>query len=185
MCGLEYIQESTNGVMVMDKKLTDKEIVKALEWCEQFTDNLVMANVDTKKRTLGLQVMQTCKSALDLINRLQARVEKCEKVEHFADKTIATLQAENERKDKIYIELLKTSSERADIISSLKAENERLKKENHWFADIGKLYSEIKAEAYKECIDKIQNQIKNNSVISAEWLREYLDNLLKMDGEDK
>lgn len=32
-----------------------------------------------------------------LINRLQAQVKKCEKVEHFADKTIATLQAEIKR----------------------------------------------------------------------------------------
>lgn len=43
----------------------------------------------------------------------------------------------------------------------------------------------IKAEAYKECIEKIQNQIKNNNAISAEWLREYLNNLLKeLVGED-
>ena len=38
---------------------------EALNWCEQFIDNLVSANVDTKKRTLGLQAMQTCKSALE------------------------------------------------------------------------------------------------------------------------
>ena len=38
---------------------------EALNWCEQFTDNLVMANVDTKRRTLGLQATQTCKSALE------------------------------------------------------------------------------------------------------------------------
>ena len=40
-------------------------VKEALDWCEQFVDNLVMANVDTKKRTLGLQAMQTCKSALE------------------------------------------------------------------------------------------------------------------------
>jgi hypothetical protein len=38
---------------------------EALNWCEQFTENLVMVNVDTKKRTLGLKAMQTCKSALE------------------------------------------------------------------------------------------------------------------------
>ena len=37
---------------------------EALEWCEQFTDNLVSANVDTQRRTLGLQAMQKCKEAL-------------------------------------------------------------------------------------------------------------------------
>lgn len=86
-----------------------------------------------------------------------------------------------------------------DLINRLQSENERLmidltnamskiaglEKQTEWFTNIGKLYSEIKAEAYKECIDKIKNQIKNNSAISAEWLREYLNNLLKMDGEDK
>ena len=38
---------------------------EALDWCEQFTDNLVMVNVDTKRRTLGLQAMKVCKSALE------------------------------------------------------------------------------------------------------------------------
>ena len=37
---------------------------EAKDWCELFTDNLVKVNVDTKKRTLGLQAMQVCKSAL-------------------------------------------------------------------------------------------------------------------------
>ena len=38
---------------------------EAIDWCEQFINNLVSANVDTKKRTLGLKAMQTCKSALE------------------------------------------------------------------------------------------------------------------------
>ena len=38
---------------------------EALDWCEQFINNLVMADCDRKKRTLGLQAMQTCKSALE------------------------------------------------------------------------------------------------------------------------
>lgn len=38
---------------------------ETLNWCEQFIDNLVMVNVDAKRRTLGLQAMQTCKSALE------------------------------------------------------------------------------------------------------------------------
>ena len=42
--------------------MTPKE---ALNWCEQFTDNLVIIDVDTKRRTLGLQAMQTIKSALE------------------------------------------------------------------------------------------------------------------------
>lgn len=42
--------------------MTPKE---AIDWCEQFTDNIIRANVDTKKRTLGLQAMRSCKSALE------------------------------------------------------------------------------------------------------------------------
>ena len=38
---------------------------EATNWCEQFTDNLVMINVDSKRKTLGLQAMQVCKSALE------------------------------------------------------------------------------------------------------------------------
>ena len=40
-------------------------VKEALDWCEQFTDNLVAANVDTEKRTLGLQAMRVCKNALE------------------------------------------------------------------------------------------------------------------------
>lgn len=38
---------------------------EALSWCEKFIDNLVSSNVDTKRRTRGLQAMQVCKSALE------------------------------------------------------------------------------------------------------------------------
>ena len=41
------------------------KIKEAFDWCEQFTDNLVMMSSDRKKRTLGLQAMQTCKTALE------------------------------------------------------------------------------------------------------------------------
>ena len=37
---------------------------EALDWCEQFTNNLVAVNVETNKRTLGLQAMQKCKEAI-------------------------------------------------------------------------------------------------------------------------
>lgn len=82
-----------------DKKLTDKEIIKALECC-------VSANYICP-HTCPMLKNKECltslrKNALDLINRLQAKVEKCEKVEHFANKTIATLQAENERLKNAY-----------------------------------------------------------------------------------
>ena len=69
-----------------DNKLTDNEIIKALKELLE-----VMLSEGDLQRT------STISHTIDLINRLQVRVKKLEKVEHFADKTIATLQAENER----------------------------------------------------------------------------------------
>lgn len=40
-------------------------IKEAIDWCEQFIDNIVFANINGKKRVLGLQAMQVCKSALE------------------------------------------------------------------------------------------------------------------------
>lgn len=56
-----------------------------------------------------------------------------------------------------------------DIINRLQAENERLKKSNEMFTDIGKLYSEIKAEAYKEFAERLKD-------IIADHLDQSLDN---------
>ena len=74
---------------------------------------------------------------IDSLERLaleqQAEIEKLKKIEHFADKTI--------------------EKQRAEI--------ERLQKENKRFADIGKMYSEIRAEAIKEFKEKYKDHIKN------------------------
>ena len=84
-----------------DKKPTDSEIVKALEYWQQFDkgiDDMLSGRLKGNKMLLEQkEIVKTTLNLFDLINRLQARVEKSEKVEHFADKTIATLQAENER----------------------------------------------------------------------------------------
>ena len=42
-----------------------------------------------------------------------------------------------------------------DLINHQKAEIERLQTENNQFADIGKMYSEIKAEAIKEFAERL------------------------------
>ncbi len=116
-----------------DKKLTDNEIIKALKYC---AGGASCANCYYSVNCDGTDVQ---KQALDLINRLQA---------------------ENERKDKNYIDLLKTSSERADIISELSSENERLKNHIQEGIDLAKQMPEMielaKAEAYKECIEKVK-----------------------------
>ena len=140
----------------MTDKLTDKEVVKALE-C-RVKDKCPECPYFHSYPCDKCRNMQT--DALDLINRLQAKVEKCEKVEHFADKTIATLQAENERLGKELI---------------LARESKLLS-----------VYDNAKSEAYKECIEKAKNEIDSQShsrslEASGERFRihKILDNLLK------
>ncbi len=79
-----------------------------------------------------------------------------------------------------------------DLINRLQAESERKQATIDGFTDIGKLYSEIKAEAYKEfaelahchCQDII-NQPHNEKVKPLSWkvayeeFDKYVDNLLK------
>ena len=129
-----------------DKKLTDNKIIKALECCKN--DGIICFECPYKKTNGCMEKLSA--DALDLINRLQARVEKCEKVEHFADKTIATLQAENEK--------LNTFAE--------------IKKE-----EIVKLITKTKAEAYKEFADELKKRsigIRSNFDFKCD-----IDNLLK------
>ena len=164
---------SNGKVAKMPNKLTDKEIKKALEWCEQFTDNLVMANIDTKKRTLGLQAMQTCKNSLDLINRLQADYENYKQI------------AENQQS---------VTMDRGFEIKKLQAENERLRnayKQCAWERDMVMEQDEYncklaKAEAYKEFAERL----KEYSIATFTWkgivMVEDIDEILKeLVGEDK
>ena len=81
----------------MPDKLTDSEIKKALEVCiDGYCRGCCYG--DTDQRHCRDDLMQ---EALDLINRQSSRIEKLEKVEHFADKTIESLKAEVERKNKV------------------------------------------------------------------------------------
>lgn len=65
--------------------MTDNDFIELLESVR----NDVIAYNDNDVFTVG--------DILGLINRLQARVKKCEKVEHFADKTIEAVKKENEK----------------------------------------------------------------------------------------
>lgn len=85
--------------------MTDEQIVKALEWCDQFENNIVFKGNGDKKCVKALHMMVIIKHALKEYNRQKEEIE-------------------------------------------------RLRKENERFADIGKMYSEIRAEAIKEFWDK-------------------------------
>ena len=130
-----------------DKKLTDNEIKSNLEWLKTVGDKIGSV-------TIGKEFIPT---VIAYINRLQAKVEKCEKVEHFADKTIATLQAENER--------LKYCNE--VNISSIGTLHEQLKT--------------TKAEAYKEFAERLKDSTGYYDEIIKDvvYTEEEIDNLLK------
>ena len=112
-----------------DKKLTDNEIIKALECCKyEYDTKCELCCYNFYSRTGCRSELR--RNALDLINRLQATIDS--------------------------------------------------------FTDIGKLYSEIKAEAYKECIEKVKEIIPaiDDTYIES-MVEECLDNLLKeLVGED-
>jgi hypothetical protein len=73
------------------------------------------------------------------------------------------------------------------LITRQKAEIERLNKAVDLFADIGKMYSEIKAEAYKEFAERLKEKFARQvSKGYCKVLNDFVDNLLKeMVGEDK
>ncbi len=72
--------------------MTDNEIIKALDCCK--TNNCDECPFYGVKEDCEVELPE---EAFDLINRQKAIIEKSEKVEHFADKTIETANAEIER----------------------------------------------------------------------------------------
>ena len=157
----------------MPKKLTDEEIIKALECC--CIEHDCSKCTYSKNNSAGC-INDIMKDILDLINRLQARVEKSENIERFADKTIATQQAEieslkaensNLTSDLTSLQKDLTSS-KAEVevsqrrIATLeklaeyrkKAVFERVERN----LELRKALKTAKAEAYKECIEKVKKE---------------------------
>ena len=85
---------------MLDNKLTDNEIIKALEYWKKFDneiDQMLSGRFkDDKMLIEQKEIVKITLNLFDLINRQKAIIEKSEKVEHFADKTIETANAEIE-----------------------------------------------------------------------------------------
>ena len=130
---------SNGKVAKMPNKLTDNEIKKALEECPKNVRNRNCKSClyTTAEKFCLDRLME---DALDLINRLQAKVEKNDKVEYFADKTIATLQAENERLRNAY----KQCAWERDMVMEQDEYNCKL----------------AKAEAYKEFAERLHEELR-------------------------
>jgi hypothetical protein len=124
----------------MPDKLTDAEIKKALECCSK-------DDCDNCPNTFGNCYSNLAGYALDLINRQEAENEKNENIIRIADKTIATLNAENEN--------LKAEVER--LLKAIQVQEIML--DNQDYAK-----KRIKAEAYKECIEKVK--LKSSSCVA-------------------
>ena len=109
--------------------MTDNEIIKALEWCEQFEDNIVLSGVRGNKLISALQTMQTVKHVLKDYNRKKAEIRE-------------------------------TRRDLLNEIISLKHQLET-----------------ARAEAIKECIEKIKEEILFYSNMTE--VDDFLDNLVE------
>lgn len=107
-------------------------------------------------------------NALDLINRQQEENENLEYkllgVMHFVDKWLDGAELEQDEVNRASAMREKT----LQLVEQKQAEIERLQKVNDSFTDIGKLYSEIKAEAIKEFAEMLcKGRVSNDPVVIA------------------
>lgn len=146
-----------------DNKLTDSEIVKALECFRHRILNSRLA-----EKVTGREMMSIV-NALDLINRLQAENEKNENIIRLADKTIETANAEIERLQNRVDEYNIQVVNQREQIEKYEPIKETLcvlwenmlsisvvrGKEKPTLEELAEAVDYIKAEAYKEVEDKI------------------------------
>ena len=173
-----------------DKKLTDNEIIKALECCLQVCEDCSNCPLLTNKHT----TVWDCKAdfskfVIDLINRLQAENEKsknnCDKCAEKTRNCIESLQ-KIIAEQKAEIERLESECDKQYKIAeaTIRAEIADGGTSCHWCEDIIKRTA--KAEAYKECIEKVKEEIYSQphsrsleaSVERARIIKIF-DNLLK------
>lgn len=131
--------------------MTDNEIIKALECCSE-ANNCCMCEYEPTeyiKGTLGC-ANELLKCAFSLINRQKAENEKNENIIRFADKTIATQQAEIERLEKQLVFEIESAYDRG-ATAAIKEFAERVNKEaeNVWIDSDCFLYSESDNTAFE------------------------------------
>ena len=136
--------------------MTDNEIIKFIEHA-----------INSAKGEDGFKEIywEKLEYILNFINRQKAIIEKSEKVEHFADKTIETANAEIERLEK---ELMKCKLEKEMLYQTVE---------------------EIKSEAIKEFAEKLENEINCRTTLSRQQDKNVIHiihNLLKeMAGDEE
>lgn len=153
----------------MEKKFTDNEIIKALEWCEQFENNVVMCGRHGEKYTYTLQMMQIIKQALKDYNLQKAMIDGLIAGQETLQKALCDKNAEIER-------LQSMNQAKLDTIHDLMAEVENLKKFCNDFsetlsnnckkADLEKVeaVNKAKSEARKEFAELIKQSTTDRSI---------------------
>lgn len=124
--------------------MTDQEIIKALECCAKH-----YGCMDCPARGKDDCMTNLYKISLSLIEKLKKDIEEWKT--NWNELHKITMH-------RGYILI-----ERWDENQGLKAEVEMLKKENHWFSDLGKMDSEIRAEAVKEFAERLKKEIASGT----------------------
>lgn len=150
-----------------DKKLTDNEIIKALECCAKaktnedckklkcpfFDDAIDMCGVLNSEQIL-------IANALDLITRQQAEIENL-KVENQSLRSAANSLKMHYEKAQAEVERLKPFEDKiAEFKSHIRVEDMLVFASSleEWL----EFCDNLKAEAYKECLAKVKNYIKTH-----------------------
>lgn len=164
--------------------MTDNEIIKALECCVSYEYTCLNCPYCEDKHYTeenGFELMPNGKYYDDLscdewlkrdvfalVNRQKEMLKKSERVEHFADKAIATLQAENEK-------LRAEADQIAEDYSNLVIEKDEL------FDEAEKLIKKARAEAVKEFAENLETALSDHfgGGFYKCHCRHVIDNLLK------
>ena len=105
----------------------------------------------------------------EIITALEQYIERTKNIKYGARKMV--LVADERLKDIL------------DLINRQQAEIERLQNENNQFADIGKMYSEIKTEAIKEFAERLKENLIEESYDDVQFFKVVgesdIDNLVK------
>ena len=146
-----------------DKKLTDEEIIKALERCSKGEGcfGCAMAYMHSAN---CIRILET--ECLDLINRQKAENEMLKK--RISDKKHALFEQQE-----YTAELQRTLETKCDD-----CDNIRLSRPEYW-----KAIKAAKAEAYKELVERLKGEIKREKESGDELLSEIYDRDVQMNAE--
>ena len=122
--------------------MKDNEIIHALEWCDQFENNIVFNGNGDEKCVQALQVMVVIKHYLKAYNRQQAEIERLKDIARDAlNESIKLCDSILEVKAKSISEFAEKLKENAHFISG-----------NEEHTDIDAVYIEDIDETLKEMV---------------------------------